>query len=160
MRTIALLASILVATSFLPSLEAEEVIKDKSPNGKFAMRLTNSEEGVTIELIEVGPRKAVLELAESGRAYAKDSKLLWSGDSIYRDTAAPSSCALRKRKRFCASSPGTVKSFRKSIKTPVPHSAAFRSLSLSRQREIADDAALFPLLERSTCKTSHPRRDA
>jgi hypothetical protein len=44
-RTIALLASILVATSFVPSLRAEEIIKDKSPDGKFALRIHKGEEG-------------------------------------------------------------------------------------------------------------------
>jgi hypothetical protein len=57
MRTIALLASILIATSFVPLLQAEEIIKDKSPDKKFALRMTHSEEGWDTAIIETATKK-------------------------------------------------------------------------------------------------------
>ena len=63
--------------------EAEQT-KYPSPNGKFAMRQrkgSKDEVGVTIELIEVSTRKAVLELSDNGNSYPNYSKLVWSADS-------------------------------------------------------------------------------
>ncbi len=73
----------LVANLSLSSL-AEEQIRDPSPDGRFAMLLTEDqkEEGrVKIQLIEVSSRKVVLELAESGHPHSNHCKLLWSPDS-------------------------------------------------------------------------------
>ena len=58
--------------------------KDPSPDGKFAMLLTNDqvEAGrVKIQLIETNSRKVVLDLADSGHPHAEDCKLLWAPDS-------------------------------------------------------------------------------
>jgi hypothetical protein len=70
------------------ALRAEEVTKDPSPGGKFAMLLTRAEEGTAEEgtasltLIEVSSRRVVLNLtAEISNPSADDSSLLWSGDS-------------------------------------------------------------------------------
>jgi hypothetical protein len=84
MRTKAIFALILIATSFVPSLAAEEVIKDKSPDGQFAMLVTQPEElGVKIQLIETTSRKVVLDVAEIGHfgPHAEDWKILWAPDS-------------------------------------------------------------------------------
>jgi hypothetical protein len=56
-----------------------EKIKYRSPNGKFAMRLT--EDGN--ELVEIKSGKTLVELEEVGPGWAKDSKLVWSADSKY-----------------------------------------------------------------------------
>ncbi|MBO0695512.1 MAG: hypothetical protein J2P56_05350 [Verrucomicrobia bacterium] len=63
---------------------ADEPMRDPSPDGRFAMLLTEDqkEEGrVKIQLVEVSSRKVVLELAESGHPHSDDCKLLWSPDS-------------------------------------------------------------------------------
>jgi len=61
---------------------AGELIKYRSPDGKFAMLLTEGDDqGVSINLIEVGSQKVVLKLADTGHPYSEDSKLLWSPDS-------------------------------------------------------------------------------
>jgi hypothetical protein len=75
---------ICLAPHFSPSSRADDQTKDPSPDGKFAMLLTEDqkEEGrVKIQLIEVSSRNVVLELAESGHPHSKDCKLLWSPDS-------------------------------------------------------------------------------
>ena len=45
MRIVVLLAPALAASCFVSSLKAEEVIKDKSPDGKLALQIHNGEEG-------------------------------------------------------------------------------------------------------------------
>jgi len=62
---------------------AGDVIKYRSPDGKFGMLLseTEGELGITIKLIEISSRKIVLDLADSGHPYSDGSKLLWSPDS-------------------------------------------------------------------------------
>jgi hypothetical protein len=102
MRTIALLGPILIALGVISSLEAEEkeIIKDKSPDKKFALRLIHGEEGWDTSIVELPSKKKIIDLevvATSGhherRAwvasvdtfriedYAKDAKLVWSNDS-------------------------------------------------------------------------------
>ena len=80
MRIIALLASILVATSLVPSLEAKDVIKDKSPDGKFALRIRKGEEGWEAAIIEVRTKETLVDLDVYGN-YVEDIRLLWSKDS-------------------------------------------------------------------------------
>jgi hypothetical protein len=82
MKTLLLLISLFLVPCFCQSLKADDQIRDASPDGKFAMLLTQSEEGgVKIQLIEVSSHKAVLDLAESGAPHAEDCKLLWAPDS-------------------------------------------------------------------------------
>ncbi len=69
----------------LPFLSgAADNFKDPSPDGKFAMLLTDDpkEEGrVKIQLVEVSSRKVVLDLALSGHPHDEDCKILWAPDS-------------------------------------------------------------------------------
>jgi hypothetical protein len=76
MRTIALLASILVATSFVLSLKAEEIIKDKSPDGNFALQLIQGNDGWDAAIVELPTKKKLTEPEA-----ARDVKLVWSKDS-------------------------------------------------------------------------------
>jgi hypothetical protein len=64
-------------------LLANDQIKDRSPDGKCAMLVseTGDEAGVTIKLVEVASKKIVLDLADTGHPYSEHSKLLWSPDS-------------------------------------------------------------------------------
>jgi len=98
MRTIALLASILIALGVVSLLQAEEIIKDKSPDGKFALRMTHGKEGWDTEIIETATKKKVTDLesvATSGEKdrldwmvssrqpidkYGHDATLIWSRD--------------------------------------------------------------------------------
>jgi len=80
MRIIALLASILVATSLVPSLEAKDVIKDKSPDGKFALRIRKGEEDWEAAIIDLRTKKALLDLDVYGN-YVEGTRLVWSRDS-------------------------------------------------------------------------------
>jgi hypothetical protein len=73
----------LFAVHLSSAAETDDRTKDRSPNGKFAMLLTDAtEEGrIKIQLIEVSSGKVVLDLAESGHPHAEDCKLLWAPDS-------------------------------------------------------------------------------
>ena len=100
MRTIALLAPILAASFIVSSLQAEDVIKDKSPDGKFALRLTHGEEGWDTAIVDAKTKKKIIDLenvAASGdkvrtdwmvrggyqslEDYGKEATLFWSNDS-------------------------------------------------------------------------------
>jgi hypothetical protein len=99
MRTARLLALILIATSFIPLLQAEEIIKDKSPDRKFALRMTHGEEGWDTEIIETATKKKVIDLesvavdgekdrivsmsdsSEPIERYGNDATLIWSRNS-------------------------------------------------------------------------------
>ncbi|HEX4697538.1 MAG TPA: hypothetical protein VH254_07690 [Candidatus Udaeobacter sp.] len=63
---------------------ADNETKSPSPDGKFAVLLTEDEkeeDRVKIQLIEVSSGKVVLDLAESGHPHSGHCKLLWSPDS-------------------------------------------------------------------------------
>src|SRR4029077_9559078 len=62
----------------LATARADDQLKSRSPNGKFAMR-----SGDIGEVIDVKSGKAVIDLEEVSGFWAKDSKLLWSPDSKY-----------------------------------------------------------------------------
>jgi hypothetical protein len=84
MKIFLTIAVVTLATNSPSWSLADDQIRDASPDGKFAMLLTEDqkEEGrVKIQLIEVSSGKVVLDLAESGHPHAKDCKLLWAPDS-------------------------------------------------------------------------------
>ena len=62
----------------LATARADDQLKSRSPNRKFAMR-----SGDIGEVIDVKSGKAVIDLQEVSEFWAKDSKLLWSPDSKY-----------------------------------------------------------------------------
>ena len=82
MRTLALLAPILIALGVILSLQAEEkeIIKDKSPDKKFALRMTHSEEGWDTEIIETATKKKVIDLESVALSGDKD-RIVWMSDS-------------------------------------------------------------------------------
>jgi hypothetical protein len=57
MKMLLAFALTLIATSLVTSLAAEDVMKDKSPDGKFALRLIHGEEGWDTEVIETSTWK-------------------------------------------------------------------------------------------------------
>ena len=100
MKMLLALALTFIGTSFVTSLAAEELIKDKSPDRKFALQLTSGKEGWDTAIIDAKTKKKIVDLesvAISGdkervlwassvdtfriEDYAKDARLLWSNDS-------------------------------------------------------------------------------
>ena len=51
MKTISALAVILIGNCLVPSLEAKDIIRDKSPDGKFALRITKEDMGGSAAII-------------------------------------------------------------------------------------------------------------
>jgi hypothetical protein len=80
MRTIQALAVILVGVCLVPSLHAEDIIRDKSPDGKFALRITQGEEGWDAGIIDLKTKKEVAGL-EIYQNFTEDAHLVWSKDS-------------------------------------------------------------------------------
>jgi hypothetical protein len=84
MKIFLTIAVVALATNSPSWSRPDDQIRDASPDGKFAMLLTEDqqEEGrVKIQLIEVSSGKVVLDLAESGHPHDKDCKILWAPDS-------------------------------------------------------------------------------
>jgi hypothetical protein len=85
-RTISVFAVILIACCLLPSLEAKDVITDKSPDGNFALRIQRPKEAgdqPKVAMINLLTQEAVLELDCSPHCYEGNTKpkLLWFSDS-------------------------------------------------------------------------------
>src|SRR4030095_4624950 len=72
-----ILTAVCVGWLCASAADADEQIKSRSPNGKFAMRLA----GDVSEIVDLKSKKTILELEEVSGSWAKDSKLLWSSDS-------------------------------------------------------------------------------
>ena len=63
--------------------EAEESVESKSPDGKFALRLTHGDEQPFPQsdaLIERSTKKVIVDF-DKDAVFAPDAKLVWSGDS-------------------------------------------------------------------------------
>src|SRR6266436_4738793 len=85
MRTISALAVILIGNCLVPSLEAKDIITDKSPDGNFALRIQlpkEAEDQPKVGMINLPMEEAVLEL-DCHRCYEDNAKprLLWFSDS-------------------------------------------------------------------------------
>src|SRR6266567_4483232 len=76
-----ILSAFLTASCFTRSLKAEEVIKDKSPDGKFALQIKQTESGNSAQVIELSSKRALIDLGEIGTAAENEIKLVWSTDS-------------------------------------------------------------------------------
>ncbi len=90
---------LVILTGSILSVSAEEVMKDKSPDGKFALRMIHGKDGWDTEIIETETKKKVIDLENQGVAgdearvdyamrtqqpigtYGHDATLIWSGDS-------------------------------------------------------------------------------
>jgi hypothetical protein len=80
MKTISLFAFILIRICLLPSLEAKDIIRDKSPDGKFALRITKEDQGWGAAIISLKSKEDVVGL-EIYQNFTEDAHLLWSRDS-------------------------------------------------------------------------------
>ena len=67
-----------IASCLTPSLEAEDIIRDKSPDGNFALRIHLPKELSIVNLIT---KERVLELDCNCRGYEDNAKLVWFSDS-------------------------------------------------------------------------------
>src|SRR6059058_1706041 len=85
MRTISALTVILIGNCLVPSLQAKDIIMDKSPDGNFALRVQLPKEAgdqPKVGMINLLTEAAVLEL-DCNRCYEGNAKpkLLWFSDS-------------------------------------------------------------------------------
>jgi lipoprotein NlpI len=60
---------------------AGEIIKDRSPDGRFALQLSADQDQFELGLVNLGTHKELVSLASLGSPYAKHSHLIWSPDS-------------------------------------------------------------------------------
>jgi lipoprotein NlpI len=60
---------------------AGELIKDRSPDGRFALQLSADQDAFELGLVDLGTHKELVSLASLGSPYAKHSHLIWSPDS-------------------------------------------------------------------------------
>src|SRR6266513_4316484 len=86
MRTISALTVILIGNCLVPSLQAKDIIMDKSPDGNFALRVQLPKEAgdqPKVGMINLPTEEAVLELDCPPRCYEGNAKpeLLWFSDS-------------------------------------------------------------------------------
>jgi hypothetical protein len=80
MRRIALFLVILVGNCVALSLEAKDMIRDKSPDGEFALQITQEEEGWAAAIINLKTKDNVAGL-DVYQNFTEDAHLLWSHDS-------------------------------------------------------------------------------
>ena len=76
-RTTAAFAVILIGNCLVPSLQAQDIIKDKSPDGKFALRITKDDMGGSAAIIGLKDNGLVATL-ETYQNYTEEAHLVWS----------------------------------------------------------------------------------
>lgn len=74
-------ASLATTLGLSITADAGEIIKDRSPDGRFALQLSADQDAFELGLIDLGTRKELVSLASLGSPYAKHSHLIWSPDS-------------------------------------------------------------------------------
>ena len=79
MKTKLLATIVLILGCFVAAAEEKEIIKDKSPDGKFAVRVKETDSGSSAQVIELSTKRAVIDLGETGNA--EEVNLVWSVDS-------------------------------------------------------------------------------
>ena len=72
--------SIFILCFFVASAEEKEIIKDKSPDGKFALLISGNELYPEAALIELGLNRKIVDLGGVGY-YVHDTGLVWSANS-------------------------------------------------------------------------------
>jgi len=74
-------ASLAATLGLSITAHAGEIIKDRSPDGRFALQLSADEDAFDLGLIDLGTHKELVSLASLGSPYANHSHLIWSPDS-------------------------------------------------------------------------------
>lgn len=80
MRNIAVLAVVLIANFLIPSIEAKDTVRDKSPDGQFALEITKEDEGWAAAIINLKTNENVVGL-DIYQNFTEDAHLVWSKDS-------------------------------------------------------------------------------
>ena len=80
MITPGVIAIILISNFLVPSTEAKDTIKDKSPDGQFALEITKEDEGWAAAIINVKTNQNVVGL-DIYQNFTEDAHLVWSKDS-------------------------------------------------------------------------------
>jgi lipoprotein NlpI len=76
-----IVASLAATLGLSITAHAGEIIKDRSPDGRFALQLSADEDAFELGLIDLGTHKELVSLNSLGSPYANHSSLLWSPDS-------------------------------------------------------------------------------
>lgn len=80
MKSATVFAVILIVILLIPSIKAKETIRDKSPDGKFALEITKEDEGWAAAIINLKTNENVAGL-DVYQNYTEDAHLVWSKDS-------------------------------------------------------------------------------
>jgi hypothetical protein len=80
MRSITVLAVILVGNFLVQSIKAKDIIRDKSPDGKFALEIIKEDEGWAAAIVNVKTNENVVGL-DVYQNFTEDAHLVWSKDS-------------------------------------------------------------------------------
>jgi hypothetical protein len=83
-RTLVIAALLIGGNCLSPSLEAKDIVRDKSPDGKFALRLTKGEEGWGAAIIDLKSKNDIVGLEiyqNQSDLFIKQGHLIWSKDS-------------------------------------------------------------------------------
>ena len=80
MKLIAAFAFILIGSCLLAAPEAKDIIRDKSPDRKFALRITKDDMGGSAAIIDLKGKGEVAAL-EVYQNYTEQAHLVWSKDS-------------------------------------------------------------------------------
>ena len=75
------LVSLVPILGLVITANAGDIIKDRSPDGRFALQLSADQDAFELELVDLATHKELVSLASLGSPYAKHSSLLWSPDS-------------------------------------------------------------------------------
>ena len=79
-RTTAIFAIILIGDCLIPSIKAKDTIRDKSPDGKFALEITKEDEGWAAAIVNLKTNENVVGL-DIYQNFTEDAHLVWSNDS-------------------------------------------------------------------------------
>jgi hypothetical protein len=80
MKSTIVFAIFLIGNFLVPSIEAKDTIKDKSPDGKFALDITKEDEGWAVAIVNLKTNENVVGL-DVYQNFTEDAHLVWSKDS-------------------------------------------------------------------------------
>src|ERR1044071_7155056 len=80
MRSTIVFAIFLIGHFLIPSIKAKDTIRDKSPDGTFALEITKEDEGWAAAIVNLKTNENVAGL-DVYQNYTEDAHLVWSKDS-------------------------------------------------------------------------------
>ncbi len=108
-KTMSAIAIILIVNCLVPSLEAKDIIRDKSPDGKFALRITKE---------DVGWGAAIINLKSKTTSWdwrftrTSPRKRIWYGQKIHKESLISSRIVAVAVPRFTFEKAQCSKKFR------------------------------------------------